>query len=339
MKDSKDIVEELPCQLTGDEVIERSQKLAGLHQQQLEIEDKKKQAVNEFGARLKKVGGEIHYLSNIITSGKEARNVKCRLDYFWAEGKKILVRLDTREVVSEEVISDFERQQHIDFVERENGEAAKKKAGEEWPEEKETVSAPEECQEFGNFLASEEVCQICNRSEKCFAATPEGDGEVEEETAPVEPESKSCVDCGSPEGELHGEVCPQLFEDEGTDESEGESGQDDSGEGEPEANKESPEEGTDPGPDQPECFSTFDANDAECANCDQKEGCYTATIAKEEEVPAEEVAEEEESADDHGDDSPPQYQCAKCEKFFSEPEEGEGEEYSACPHCKSTEWY
>ncbi len=220
-KDMKGCVEELPCQLTNEEKIDFSLKLAGLFQQQMEIEEKKKQAVNEFGARLKKVGGEIHYFSNVISSGKESRNVKCTLEYLWAAGKKILTRLDTNEVVSEEIISDFERQQHMDFVERENG---KKKGPEgcvdcgapegeshsedcpqfsegenveetEQDEPAEAV-APEECQEFGSFLASEEACQDCDRGEECFEATPESSEEVEGSPEEVPSEPYVCKSCG-----------------------------------------------------------------------------------------------------------------------------------------------
>lgn len=176
--DKKNVVEELPCPLTDEETLEMSSKLAGLHQQKLEVEGKKKEAVNDFGVRIKKIDAEVHLLSNNIYSGKETRNVECRMDYDWPAGKKTLVRLDTGEVVREEVISDFERQQHMEFVERENGKAAK----EDWPEEEVAEeTGPVICGDCGS--SGDEHSDDCPTLSEEMAedAAPEGTEESEEE--------------------------------------------------------------------------------------------------------------------------------------------------------------
>lgn len=114
--DSKDSVEELSCALTDEELLEQSQRLAALHQKKNHIESRKKAAVADFGAQLKEVEGRVSLLSNNIRNKKESRNVECRTDYDWNEGKKYLVRLDTGAAVRESVICEFERQQHMDFM-------------------------------------------------------------------------------------------------------------------------------------------------------------------------------------------------------------------------------
>ena len=117
--DSKDCVEELACDLTDRELLDYGAKLSGLHQHQNDVEARKKAAVNDFGAQLKKIAGEISLVSNNVRSKKETRTVECRLDYHWKDGKKILFRLDTGEIVRESIISDFERQQHMEFMKKE----------------------------------------------------------------------------------------------------------------------------------------------------------------------------------------------------------------------------
>jgi hypothetical protein len=257
MSDSKKCVEELPCQLTEDEMLDRSRKLAGMHQQQLEIEDKKKQAMNEFTARLKKVSGDIHYTSNVISSGKEARNVECRLDYFWEEGRKVLIRLDTGEAVSDEVIPDYERQQHMDFVERENGKVAEEAANKEWIE-------PEEAEEAGP-----EVCNDCGST---------GDEHSD--------------DCPTLSEEVAEEEEPEPVEPEGTEETEEEPGQDETGDEVPEPEEPVEEEQPEPEADEESCFGQFDPDDETCQECSQSADCFEETPESKAE-PTEEKGEED----------------------------------------------
>jgi hypothetical protein len=179
--DSKPCTEELPCNLSDAEINDKALKLASLHQQKTEVEEKKKTAMDEFKAKLKKIDGDIHYLSNMINSGKESRNVQCRLEYRWAEGKKILIRLDTGEIVSEEVIPDFERQQHVNFVEREN----------EMPAEDELEESPEDDEESER----EEDSPIGTENN---AGEPEEESTEETEPAPTQEESGDEVQDDAP---------------------------------------------------------------------------------------------------------------------------------------------
>lgn len=255
MKDHKEVVEELPCKLTDEERSDKGVALAGLHQQRLEIEEKKKTAMSDFNARIKKVGGDIHYLSTVVNSGKESRNVKCRMDYDWTTGKKTLIRLDTDEVVREEVISDFERQQHIQFVERENSKAVENAESEDWTEEESAEEIPVEDEQ-------PEPCPGCgapngdDHGEECPSLTEEGPTQHEEEL------EKS----GAEEAEesTREETCNEKVEQS---ETEGDLS----------------------------CFGEFEAGNENCQKCSYAEKCYEETPEASEEtetVPAEEQGEE-----------------------------------------------
>lgn len=309
MSDSKKCVEELPCQLTEDEMLERSRKLAGLHQQQLEIEDKKKQAMNEFTARLKKVAGDIHYTSNVISSGKEVRNVECRLDYFWNEGKKVMIRLDTGEIVSDEVIPDYERQQHMEFVERENGKTPEEK--EEWPEEE---TGPEVCNDCGS--TGDEHSDDCpTLSEETAEEIPVEDEEEERPESDEKSERKEDDPIGT----------------EGTEEIEEGPGQEETGDEAPEPGEPAEEEQPEPEAEEDSCFGQFDPDDETCQKCSQSADCFEETPESKAE-PAEEKSEDE-------PDLPPRHKCAKCEGFFEEPKDNEDEDdTTSCPLCSEKNW-
>ena len=304
MQDKKDVVEELPCELTGEEMLERSSRLAGLHQQQMEVEDKKKTATNEFNARVKKISGEIHYLSNVISSGKESRNVKCLLDYYWTEGKKILTRLDTGEVVEESIISDFERQQHMDFVKREN-----EKGGKKTEVEYNGPTEPDRCFECGSERGTEHAPK-CPHIE-----------EAEKDEVPVDSESET-------EGVEEVPGGAAVESEEGV-------GQEESGDEVPKENLDQECFGTFEADNEScqgcgEAEKCFDATPEEVGSSDD---------SPPDEVSEEEALEEESIKEDDQNDTPKKYQCSKCEEHFDEPGESDEEDSSCCPHCQSKDWF
>ena len=205
MKDSRDCVEELPCDLTDEELLEHSAKCAELYHQRDEVEISKKQAVTDFGLRLKKIDGEIHLLSNNIRSKKETRNVQCTLDYDWPAGKKVLTRLDVGEVVSEEVISDYERQQHMNFVEKKNEEK-----DEEVPEEIVEETPPESTEETEEGAGQEDSGDDAKKG-KGGTAMPEEEGEEKEEDPDPEGDGLGCFATYSAEDDACGK-CGQSKE-------------------------------------------------------------------------------------------------------------------------------
>lgn len=315
----KDCVETLSCALTEEQVAGYSQDMAGLHQTKLEVEDQKKEMTKDFGARIQKFESDIHVLSRKITTKKEARDVNCFWEFDYSKGEKTLFRTDTGEAVKVETISAIERQRYIEFVEKENKDG--------------------------------EISQAVKKAEEKNKKAPKS--KVVEKTE----RDKSCPDCGAPEGEEHSEGCPTLMPEEGTEETEGSPGQEESGDDTPEVPEE--EETPPKGPVQEEvvevsdgvgeeddggdCFGTFDSNDAECANCNKKDDCYTETSRKrleeaEGKEPAVEEQEEPKSEEEGAEvEAKPFYTCKQCGKGFNEyVDKGDG--IWECPHCNSDSW-
>lgn len=218
--DSKDCVEELPCDLCDHELLEYAARLSNLHQQKLDIEAKKKAAVTEFGARTKKIDGEISLLSNNISTKKETRNVECRADYHWPKGKRFLIRLDTGELVSESVISEFERQQHMEFMNKERTPSSTEESEEEspaieveasivheeTPEDEKPETEPGTETEEAEAEVEEPVVE-----EEVFQETDEPDPELGEASGPVE--APEPIKSGRKVTEYACKACGNMFND------------------------------------------------------------------------------------------------------------------------------
>lgn len=130
MDKKKDITEEkttkqLTCKLPNDEYMEKARKLANLEQDKEALELEKKESNADFNARTKKIEADIGVLTRVVSSGEEHREVDCLWKFNWPVGEKVLVRLDTGEVVRTESIRESERQQRLTFKKREMEEAAK----------------------------------------------------------------------------------------------------------------------------------------------------------------------------------------------------------------------
>jgi len=108
--ETKPAIETLPVVLTIEEHLDRSQKLAKANQDGVEIENKKKDIVADFGAQIKKIEATVGALSRIVASGKEYRDVKCLWTYNYTQGFKELRRLDTMDVVKHQELTQQERQ-------------------------------------------------------------------------------------------------------------------------------------------------------------------------------------------------------------------------------------
>ena len=213
--DSKDCVEELPCDLSDHELLDYAQRLSNLHQQKLDIEARKKAAVTEFGARTKKIEGEISLLSNNISTKKESRNVECRADCHWSKGKRLLIRLDTGELVSESVISEFERQQHMEFMNKERTPSSAEEREEEPAIDVEADIILEETPEDEKLEPEEEpLAEEAEEpavEEEVFQETEEADPELGEES--VSKETPEPVKRGRKVTEYACKACGNMFND------------------------------------------------------------------------------------------------------------------------------
>ena len=108
--ETKPTEEHLAVILTQEELIDLSRKLAKANEDGVEIENRKKDVVADFAARIKKIEAITGALARIVSSGKEYRDVKCLWTFNYTQGYKELKRLDTGDVVKHQELSQVERQ-------------------------------------------------------------------------------------------------------------------------------------------------------------------------------------------------------------------------------------
>jgi hypothetical protein len=103
----------LPVQLTDDELQQRSQALVGNIKQTDALKEEKKTATSEFKARIGACNDVTKRLTEIISSGKEERDVECEMTKDYKGGTVTVVRLDTGEVVETRPMTADERQESM----------------------------------------------------------------------------------------------------------------------------------------------------------------------------------------------------------------------------------
>lgn len=125
----------LPTSLTPEEIASNAEELARCQLDLQRIESEKKEAADDFKARLSSTKARIEKLSLAITDREIQKSVPCEWRYevagFDADGneiyhpeKKTLVRLDTRTSVEVRDITDEERQGKLKLEANAAGEAA-----------------------------------------------------------------------------------------------------------------------------------------------------------------------------------------------------------------------
>ena len=105
----------LPCKLTDDELREYGQDLAKVRQDILTEEARQVSLKQQLKASLTELEARSLRLSSMIARGEEARDVEVepRLDFRKSEYCEI--RADTGERISERLITEEERQEHLNL--------------------------------------------------------------------------------------------------------------------------------------------------------------------------------------------------------------------------------
>lgn len=126
------ITKDLLCKLTDKEIFAAGKQLAGFRSKERELDDRKKRMSADLAAEDKTIQAEISKISQVVSTGEETRQVKCRWEYDWEAGKKHLRRLDTEEIIQEVDITDAEKQEELDM--KQDEDVCKLEAGETPPE-------------------------------------------------------------------------------------------------------------------------------------------------------------------------------------------------------------
>lgn len=107
---------DLPCELTEAEILDYSRHLARLTQDLEGLEQRKKSAMAQFNDDVARVKAELSSIARKIGNGEEMRLVDCQWSFTWALGIKRLLRLDTHEVVRQELVTQDDRQRRLPLV-------------------------------------------------------------------------------------------------------------------------------------------------------------------------------------------------------------------------------
>lgn len=110
----------LDCVLTDMELIQRAKTMSQTMNKKVAADDKLKSATTQIKAEIAQLESEIKSLQVVVSSGKEFREIECKIDYDWDKRIKSVVRTDTGVIVEEDIIPESELQEHFKFLEDEN---------------------------------------------------------------------------------------------------------------------------------------------------------------------------------------------------------------------------
>lgn len=108
----------LPCALTDDQLRERGEELASLHQELDLISAEKKESNSNFKARSEAVQIRANELAGEISSKTEYRDVIVTEEKNYEKKEAYVIRTDTRQVVSTRALHPEELQRPIPFEHR-----------------------------------------------------------------------------------------------------------------------------------------------------------------------------------------------------------------------------
>lgn len=124
----------LACVLTNDEKLSYDLEMATEQQRVVECEGRKQSFNSSIKAEIETHEARAHEIGNKLTSGKEYRDVECKVERNWEEKTRHWIRLDTGEIAKEDIIPEHELQEEMELQEAKNRteqDAAVEKAAEE----------------------------------------------------------------------------------------------------------------------------------------------------------------------------------------------------------------
>jgi ribosomal protein S28E/S33 len=113
---------QLPCVLTDEEKIKYGLEQSEALQKMAECENLKKQFDTQIKADIEKHEARAHEIGHKLTSGKEFRQVECRIVRNWEEKTRVWIRTDTGEIAQQDIIPEHELQEELELQEKKTKE-------------------------------------------------------------------------------------------------------------------------------------------------------------------------------------------------------------------------
>lgn len=140
------IVKDLPCVMTAAEKALKSDQLVAVLGTINDLEEEKKAATAELGAKLKSEKKRGGFLAHEVRTGKEVRPIECVERNRYEDDLVDLIRNDTGEVVQTRAMDPRDRQAHMDLGRTD--EAREKKRGKGRKGElRDVIAAPPELEQ------------------------------------------------------------------------------------------------------------------------------------------------------------------------------------------------
>jgi len=115
---------ELMCELTTNELLEKSEELATALGRVDDLEAEKKKVNDTVNYAVKQEKATASYLADIVRQGEMLRPVKCSVRESEAgNGTVVVARLDTEEIVETRPMNDMERQEDLEFGKKDQEDA------------------------------------------------------------------------------------------------------------------------------------------------------------------------------------------------------------------------
>ena len=107
----------LECVIEEEKLRNYAKDLADVTKKKMRMEDQKRSFTKQIGAELEACSAQINLLSDKVSTGKEYRDIECAIEYDWERKEKAIVRIDTGDVVSTDIIKEDELQEHLNLEE------------------------------------------------------------------------------------------------------------------------------------------------------------------------------------------------------------------------------
>lgn len=113
MSRQKKDIKTLECVLTDSEIISYSKELGDRISERNRLEATKKSYMTQIGAEIASVNARISTLAEKVYSGREYREIECRITYDFETKTKSWWRIDTGEHIKDDIIPESELQEEL----------------------------------------------------------------------------------------------------------------------------------------------------------------------------------------------------------------------------------
>lgn len=110
MSSTSTSIEQLPCELTPEEILRKSREMTQLAREKAVLVEQKKQVASEMKNQIADKDAQINKLINEVHTGEELRPIECFERPNYADNVVHLVRTDTAEIVRTRGMHPSERQ-------------------------------------------------------------------------------------------------------------------------------------------------------------------------------------------------------------------------------------